>query len=200
MLENCCPFFFWLSFLVLWSKILVEVPLQVGLVRKRVLILSRLCPYVFRCLVLFLLNSLAQDHSVVTVVSPSCILESDVSVTWRGQKRKKKKERSGLVGLLVVGRLFWSLLCSFVCFFFRSSSLSPLCGLRPGTGACILLSLSLLYLDDLTMPPYSPHPPPPTTPLSGNSHIFLAESKCWLWLMLLFFSSFLLFCFSLSYP
>ena len=89
------------------------------------------------------------------------------------------------------------------------SSVSPL---RPLLPVALLLFLSsvacaqeqarascclclVLSLDDLTMPPYSPHPLPPTTPLSGNIHIFLAESKCWLWLVLLssrlFFSSFL---------
>ena len=55
--------------------------------------------------------------------------------------------------------------------------------------------LSLLPLDDLTMPPYSLHPPSPMTPLLGHSNIFQAKSKCWLWLVLLFlpfvfFSSF----------
>ena len=98
---------------------------------------------------------LAQGHGALSL---KVSLESNVSVFW-------EIGRFGLVGLLVVGRLFWSLLFSLACFFSRSSSLSLLCGLRPGTGACILLSLSLLYLDDLTMPPYSPHPLPPKTRL-----------------------------------
>ena len=64
--------------------------------------------------------------------------------------------------------------------FLLSFSFFPLLrGLRPGTGACILLSLSLLSFDDLTMPPYSPLPPPLTTPVLENVNTFFAESKCW---------------------
>ena len=146
-------------------------------------------------MVLFLLNSLAQDHGAV---SPRCRLESDELGYWG--KKKEKKRKNVLVWLVCL----WLVVSSCLSFSPLSTSsfarlLSLLRGLRPGTGACILLSLSRLPLDDLTMPPYSPHPLPPLTPLSGNINSCLAESKSWLWLVLFFFSSFLLLFFSLSY-
>ena len=99
-----------------------------------------------------------------------------LAVSWNRRCRFPGQKRTfwsgGFVGgwssLLVSPFLLRLLLLSL---FF---SLSLLRGLRPGTGACILLSLSLLYLD-LTMPPYSPHPPPPMTPLLGTIRIFLAR-------------------------
>ena len=83
-------------------------------------------------------------------------------------------------GCFVVGRLSRLVPPLLLCLLLLSFSFfSLLRGLRPGTGACILLSPSLLSLDDLTMPPYSPLPPPPMTPLLGNVNTFFAESKCW---------------------
>ena len=123
-----------------------------------------------------------------------CLLAVDWNrMSWftRGEE-----EKNVLVWLVC----WWLVVSSCLSFSPSSASsfallLSLLRGLRPGTGACILLSLSRLSLDDLTMPPYSPHPLPPMTPLSGNINICLAETKCWLWLVLLFFSSFLLLLF-----
>ena len=61
------------------------------------------------------------------------------------------------------------------------SFFSLLRGLRPGTGACILLSLSPLSL--LTTgrchPTPTPPPLPPMTPVLGNVNTFFAKSKCW---------------------
>ena len=128
-----------------------------------------------------------------------CLLDVDWNrMSWvTGERKQKRTFWSGWF-------CWWLVVSSCLSFSPSSASsfarlLSLLRGLRPGTGACILLSLSRLPLDDLTMPPYSPHPLPPMTPLSGNINSCLAESKSWLWLVLLFFSSFLLLYFSLSY-
>ena len=109
-----------------------------------------------------------------------------------------------LVLCLLVGRLFLSLrlfssASSLVLLLLSSLWLAPR---NRRVHLALSLSLSLLSLDDLTMPPYSPRPLPPLTPLSGNINIFLAESKCWLWLVLLFllflFSSSVFFCLALK--
>ena len=123
-----------------------SVLLRLGLVRKLVLILFRLCFFVIRWVVLFCLVSWFK-------IMVFCHLK----LSWNRTCRL-----TGHLDFLfwlvcsLVGRLFSSLRFSSFFFFLRSSS--PWLALR--NRRAHLAVFSLLPLDDLTMPPYSLHPPP----------------------------------------
>ena len=130
---------------------------------------------------MFCFSFLAQNPGVL---SSKVIRESNVSVYWALGLSVLVGLFVGWLSLLVPPLLLRLLLLSFL--------FSVACAQEQARASCCL---SLLPLDDLTMPPYSLHPPSPMTPLSGHINIFQAESKCWLWLVLLF----LLFFFSSSF-
>ena len=121
--------------------------LKVGLVQRRVLILFRLVSLCFPVLVLLLLGSLAQDQGAV---SPSGILESDMSIHW-------KNGRSGLVGLFGGRSSLLSILFSFALLLL---SLSPpwLAPRNRRVHLAVLVSSLSGRLDDATLLPPPPSP------------------------------------------
>ena len=127
-----------------------SVLLKLGFVRNLVLQLFRLCFFVIRRVVYVVV--------VFCLVSWLKIMVFCLPIVSWNRTCRLNGFLDFLLWLvcLLVGRLFSSLRFSSFFFFLRSSS--P--WLAPRNRRAHLAVFSLLPLDDLTMPPYSLHPPP----------------------------------------